>query len=115
MYTGENSAGLQRGSHIPTAINLPATPMLDANGNFQGWQTPTTRSDGTFKPAEELCALFTEKGITPDKNIVTYCVRGGLSTHIWFALTQLLGYPTVREYDRSWVEWGSWADAPIER
>lgn len=115
MYTGENSAGMQRGGHIPTAVNVPAAPITDANGNFQGWQTPTTRSDGTFMSVEELRALFSGKGITPDKNIVTYCVRGGLSTHMWFTLTQLLGYPNVREYDRSWAEWGNLADVPIEK
>ena len=46
--------------------------------------------------------------------IITYCVRGGLSTHAWFALTQLLGYTNVREYDRSWREWGNLEDTPIE-
>jgi len=115
MYTGENTAGMQRGGHVPTAVNIPASPILNAEGNFQGWQTPTTRSDGTFKSVEELRALFSENGITPDQNIVTYCVRGGLSTHMWFALTQLLGYPNVREYDHSWTEWGNLADVPIEK
>lgn len=115
MYLGENSAGMQHNGHIPTAVNVPATAITDADGNFQGWQTPTTSSDGAFKSIEELRALFAEKGVTADKNIVTYCVRGGLSTHMWFVLTQLLGYPNVREYDRSWVEWGNWADAPIEK
>ena len=115
MYAGENTAGMQRGGHIPTAVNVPAAPITDADGKLQGWQTPTTRGDGTFKSVEELRALFSEKGITPDKNTVTYCVRGGLSTHMWFALTQLLGYPNVREYDRSWAEWGNLADTPIEK
>ena len=115
MYTGENTAGMQRGGHIPTAVNVPAAPITDADGKLQGWQTPTTRGDGTFKSVEELRELFSEKGVTPDKNIVTYCVRGGLSTHVWFTLTQLLGYPNVREYDRSWAEWGNLADTPIEK
>jgi thiosulfate/3-mercaptopyruvate sulfurtransferase len=101
--------------HIPSAVNVPATPILDATGDITGWQTPTTRSDGTFKSMEELQALFSEKGLTPDKNIVTYCVRGGLSSHMWFVLTQLLGYPNVREYDRSWAEWSNLVDAPIEK
>jgi thiosulfate/3-mercaptopyruvate sulfurtransferase len=52
-------------------------------------------------------------GITADKEIITYCLRGGLSTHAWFVLTQLLGYPDVREYDRSWAEWGNLPDAPL--
>jgi len=101
--------------HIPWAVNVPASPILDAEGHMAGWQTPTTRSDGTFKSVEELQAMFSENGVMPDKNIITYCVRGGLSTHMWFVLTQLLGYPNVREYDRSWEEWGSLLDAPIEK
>ncbi|MCJ7519607.1 MAG: sulfurtransferase, partial [Anaerolineaceae bacterium] len=59
--------------------------------------------------------LFSKKGVVPSQNIVTYCVRGGLSTYMWFALTQLLGYPNVREYERSWAEWGNLADTPIEK
>jgi len=115
MYTGENNAGMARGGHIPAAVNVPAGRIMDAEGKFQGWQTPTTNSDGTFKSVEELQALFSEKGVAPDKNIITYCVRGGLSTHMWFTLTQLLGYPNVREYDLSWAEWGNLADVPIEK
>jgi thiosulfate/3-mercaptopyruvate sulfurtransferase len=115
MYTGENMAGMQRGGHIPTAVNVPAERMMDAEGKFQGWQTPTTNSDGTFKSVEELRLLFSEKGATADKNIITYCVRGGLSTHMWFTLTQLLGYPNVREYDLSWAEWGNLSDVAIEK
>jgi thiosulfate/3-mercaptopyruvate sulfurtransferase len=62
----------------------------------------------------ELRALFDSVGVTADNDIITYCVRGGLSTHAWFVLTQLLGYRNVREYDRSWVEWGNLEELPIE-
>lgn len=109
------SSGMYTDGHIPSAVNVPAEPILDEAGDIRGWRPPTTRSDGTFKSVEELQALFSEKGLTTDKTIITYCVRGGLSTHMWFVLTQLLGYPNVREYDRSWEEWGSLTDAPIEK
>ena len=109
------SMGMYTDGHIPSAVNVPAMPILDVTGDIRGWQPPTTRSDGTFKSAEELRALFSEKGIAPDTNIVTYCVRGGLSTHMWFVLTQLLGYPTVREYYSSWAEWGNLSDVPVEK
>jgi thiosulfate/3-mercaptopyruvate sulfurtransferase len=115
MYTGENNAGTAHGGHIPTAINLPAKRIVDTHGEFLSWQTPTTNNDGTFKAAEELKLLFSAKGITPNKKIITYCLRGGLSTHMWFVLTQLLGYPQVLEYDRSWVEWGNLEGMPVER
>jgi thiosulfate/3-mercaptopyruvate sulfurtransferase len=115
MYLGEDTSGTERGGHIPSAINVPAHLVVDAEGTFQGWQTPTTFDDGTFRPVEELRALFAEHGISADKTVITYCVRGGLSSHLWFVLTQLLGYPNVREYDRSWIEWGNLKDAPVER
>jgi thiosulfate/3-mercaptopyruvate sulfurtransferase len=115
MYTGENTAGILHGGHIPRAINVPAERLLDTQGEFVGWQTPTTNGDGTFKSAAELQALFAEKGISEGKNIVTYCLRGGLSSHMWFVLTQLLGYPNVREYDLSWVDWGNLENAPVEK
>ena len=115
MFTGDNTFGIARGGHIPTAINIPARFITDAEGNFQKWQSPLAHEDGTYKSVDELRTLFAEQGVTPDRTIVTYCVRGGLSTYMWFALTQLLGYPNVREYERSWAEWGNMADLPIEQ
>jgi thiosulfate/3-mercaptopyruvate sulfurtransferase len=73
------------------------------------------REDGTFRPAEELKALYEGKGITPDKEIVAYCRIGERSSHTWFVLRELLGYQKVRNYDGSWTEWGSLVGAPIER
>jgi len=93
--------GAQRGGHIPGAANIP-------------WGQ-AVREDGTFKPADELKALYQGKGVTPDKSVIAYCRIGERSSHTWFVLTYLLGYPNVRNYDGSWTEWGSLIAAPIER
>lgn len=113
MYQGEFSLGIKHTGHIPGAINLAARREVDADGLFRAWRVPTVRPDGTFRSPQELRVLFENLGITTDKEIITYCLRGGLSTHAWFVLTQLLGYPNVREYDRSWAEWGNHPDSPI--
>lgn len=91
----------QRGGHIPGAANIP-------------WKQ-ATEEDGTFKSPEALKELYKEKGITPDKNVITYCRIGERSAHTWFALHELLGYKNVRNYDGSWTEWGSMVGVPIER
>jgi len=93
--------GAQRGGHIPTAKNIP-------------WGT-AANADGTFKSASELRDIYGGKGVTPDQPVIAYCRIGERSAHTWFVLTQLLGYPDVRNYDGSWTEWGSLVRAPIER
>ncbi|MEE8375345.1 MAG: sulfurtransferase [Acidimicrobiia bacterium] len=113
MYSGLDKAGAARGGHIPGAVNLAARRETNPDGS-NAWRVPTVRPDGTFKSTEDLEVLFESMGITPDKNIITYCKGGGLSSHAWFVLTQLLGYPSVREYNRSWDEWGNLEGAPIE-
>jgi thiosulfate/3-mercaptopyruvate sulfurtransferase len=107
-YTGElihmvnyPQEGAQRGGHIPGARNIP-------------W-AKAAREDGTFKSAEELRQLYRSEGVTPDKEVIAYCRIGERSAHTWFVLTQLLGYPNVRNYDGSWTEWGNVVRAPIEK
>jgi thiosulfate/3-mercaptopyruvate sulfurtransferase len=91
--------GAQRGGHIPGAQSIPWAMAANA--------------DGTFKHAHELRQIYTPKGITPDKPVIAYCRIGERSAHTWFVLTQLLGYPSVRNYDGSWTEWGNLVGAPI--
>ena len=93
--------GAQRGGHIPGAANIP-------------W-AQAVREDGTFKSAEELKQLYQSKGITPEKDVIAYCRIGERSSHTWFVLKHLLGYPKVRNYDGSWTEYGSLINVPIER
>jgi thiosulfate/3-mercaptopyruvate sulfurtransferase len=69
-----------------------------------------------FRTADELVAIYErEQGLTPGEEIIVYCRIGERSSHTWFALTYLLGYPSVRNYDGSWTEWGNAVRAPIER
>ena len=91
----------QRGGHIPGALNIP-------------WSQAVSE-DGTFKSAEELKKLYESKGISPNKEVITYCRIGERSSHTWFVLKYLLGYPDVKNYDGSWTEWGNMIDNPIEK
>jgi thiosulfate/3-mercaptopyruvate sulfurtransferase len=93
--------GALRGGHIPGARNIPWAEAVAA--------------DGTFKPYEELKALYEGEGITSDKEPIAYCRIGERSSHTWFVLTYLLGYPHVRNYDGSWTEWGNAVGLPIEK
>ena len=91
-----------RGGHIPGARNVP-------------WAR-AANPDGTFKPADELRVIYeVEQGFKPSDTIIAYCRIGERSSHTWFVLTYLLGYPSVRNYDGSWTEWGNLVNVPIER
>jgi thiosulfate/3-mercaptopyruvate sulfurtransferase len=54
-------------------------------------------------------------GLRPTDEVIAYCRIGERSSHTWFVLTYLLGYPSMRNYDGSWTEWGNLVRAPIER
>jgi thiosulfate/3-mercaptopyruvate sulfurtransferase len=87
--------------HIPGAANIP-------------W-AKASNEDGTFKSADELKALYEAEGVTDDKQVIAYCRIGERSSHTWFALTELLGYGDVKNYDGSWTEYGSLVGAPVEK
>ncbi len=91
----------QRGGHIPGAVNVPWAQAVN--------------EDGTFKSAAELRQLYLAKGVTPETPVITYCRIGERSSHTWFVLRYLLGFPDVRNYDGSWTEWGNQVRAPIEK
>lgn len=98
---GYPQEGATRGGHIPGAASIP-------------WSR-ATNEDGTFKSPEELRQLYEGQGVTPDREVIAYCRIGERSSHTWFVLTHLLGYPDVKNYDGSWTEWGNLVDAPIEK
>jgi thiosulfate/3-mercaptopyruvate sulfurtransferase len=94
--------GVLRGGHIPGAKSCPWPRAANA--------------DGTFKPRAELEAIYGgELGFKPSDDIVAYCRIGERSSHTWFVLKHLLGYPNVRNYDGSWTEWGNMVRNPVEK
>ncbi len=94
--------GALRGGHIPGAASVP-------------WKRAAA-DDGTFKGVAELRAIYAdEQGLRPDDDVIVYCRIGERSSHTWFVLHHLLGYPNVRNYDGSWTEWGNTVRVPIER
>jgi thiosulfate/3-mercaptopyruvate sulfurtransferase len=95
--------GALRGGHIPGARSVP-------------WARAINPEDGTFRSAEELRRLYQgEQGLDPGREVIAYCRIGERSSHTWFALKYLLGFPRVRNYDGSWTEWGNLVNVPIER
>ena len=95
--------GVLRGGHIPSAKSVP-------------WARAANPEDGTFKTAAELKAIYEEEqGLKSSDDVIAYCRIGERSSHTWFVLTNLLGYPNVRNYDGSWTEWGNSVGVPIEK
>ena len=109
-YSGERlhmpdypNEGALRGGHIPGAKNIP-------------WAKAINPDDGTFKSADELKNIYEkENGLSSNEEIIAYCRIGERSSHTWFVLKNLLGYPKVRNYDGSWTEWGNLVGVPIEK
>jgi thiosulfate/3-mercaptopyruvate sulfurtransferase len=89
----------KRGGAIPGAIHIE-------------WKR-NLRTDGTFKSRQELSAMYSSAGISPDREVLTYCQGGYRAAHAYLAL-RLLGFPRVRNYTGSWKEWGDREDLPIE-
>ena len=109
-YTGQRlhmpnypNEGALRGGHIPGAKSVP-------------WSRAADPDNGTFKSADDLKKIYVDEvGLKPSDDIIAYCRIGERSSHTWFVLTYLLGFPRVRNYDGSWTEWGNLVNVPIER
>jgi len=91
-----------RGGHIPGAVNLNWTDVMDPLRQLRLQPEPTLR------------AMLETRGVTPDKEVVVYCQTHHRSAHTYWVL-RCLGYPRVRGYAGAWSEWGNDPQMPIER
>ena len=132
-WTGERvEAALATWREVRDAIGRPGTVLLDTrtDGEYAGTTVRARRGGaipgavhiewtrnltpgGEFKPAHELRAMYEDAGVTPDREVITYCQGGYRAAHSYLAL-RLLGYPRVRSYVGSWKEWGDREDLPVE-
>lgn len=100
-YEGKGgSTDCARQGHIPGAIWVEWTQFLAPDGV-------------SLQAPEKLGVLLAEKGITPDKQIVTYCHRGARAALVWAALDEM-GYPKVKNYIGSWHDWAARKELPTE-
>ena len=99
-YRGED-VRTRRGGHIPGAVNIEWTRVHDHRRHLR------------LKSEDDLHHIFQAAGITPEKQIITYCQSHHRSALIYFTL-KYLGYPRVKGYPGSWSDWGNSADTPIE-
>jgi thiosulfate/3-mercaptopyruvate sulfurtransferase len=98
-FCGDEASGNKRAGAVPGAVHLEWSDLLD-------------KKSGRFKSADELAKLFKDAGIDPTKPAVTYCQSGGRASVMAFAL-ELMGGKDVRNYYRSWAEWGNDDATPI--
>ncbi len=91
-YRGETEPIDSVAGHIPTALSAPTTGNIGPKG--------------TFKPADDLAARFSEMGLDPDKPVVSYCGSGVTACHNLLAL-HIAGYPEGILYPGSWSDWSA--------
>ncbi len=90
----------QKAGHVPSAINIP-------------W-SKAAADDGTFRSDDELIKLYGAEGYDDGKSTIAYCRIGERSSHTWFVLHEILGKGDVKNYDGSWMEYGSLVGVPVE-
>jgi thiosulfate/3-mercaptopyruvate sulfurtransferase len=100
QYSGEEGEEIRRG-HIPGARNIFWEMILEGD-EVRVW-----------KKKEDLEKLFAESGVTKEKEIIVYCRAGSDASHLYFTLKYVLGFPHVRLYRGSWLEWSADKNLPV--
>ena len=99
MYEGQGP--WMKPGHIPGAVNLPATRVMD------------DKNSTLLKSEEEIREILFSYGITPDKTVICSCGTGRSATAIFLVLKYFLGYPDVLMYEGGFTEWSSIPDNPV--
>ena len=90
-----------RGGHIPGAVNINWTDAIDSENDLK------------FRNQDALRELYHAAGVTPDKQVITYCQTHHRSAHSYIVLKSL-GYSNLKGYHGAWSEWGNDNETPIE-
>ena len=114
---GERHLWGQRPGHIPGALNVPYMANIDPElATVTALERERMLASGrsfAFGSPETLASLYRNAGVTPDREVITYCGRGYAGACGLLAL-KLLGYERARLYDGSWAEWSADPSLPVE-
>ena len=103
--TREEFAGIKiyaaQGGHIPGAVNMDWLLTMDRDHNLR------------LLPDTQLRKMLERLGVTPDKEVITYCQSHHRSSHTYILLKHL-GYEKIRGYHGAWSDWGNDPDTPKE-
>ncbi len=91
-YLGAVPYGESRGGHLPGAVHLHYSSLLN--------------SVGGLRDRETLLVRLKERGITPDREVIAYCT-GGIRSGWFVAVLSDLGFATARNYAGSMWEWSA--------